>query len=126
MNINSDKQEEKKPVMYIFVNDDLNMPKGMVSAQCCHVTQIITEAIIRQGYESSPPPKVYFTYMKWRVESTTVILKATQDQLYQLLKLPNAYPFTDSGNRIPDNSLTVIGFSPSTEMDEVAKDYTLY
>lgn len=124
---------EKKPVMYIFVNADLNMTKGKTIAQCCHITSIITEDIIRKGYEVAPPPSVYFTFMKWRQECTKIILKATTEQLEQLLKLENAYKFVDSctcskddSHWFPDNSITVVAFAPSIEMSNIAKDYSLY
>jgi peptidyl-tRNA hydrolase len=111
------------PIMYIFINSDLNLSKGRMIAQACHVTSIIIENIIRQGYEVAPPPPSYFTFMKWRKQCTKIILKATTEQLKELMKLEGAVHFIDSGDRIPDNSLTVVGFPPSATMD--VKEYKL-
>ena len=108
---------EPAPIMYIFVNSDLKMNKGKTAAQACHVTFLITENIIRQGYEVYPTPEVYFTFMKWKKQCTKIILKATTEELIELMKVNGAVSFVDSGDRIPDNSLTVVGFPPSIGMD---------
>ena len=118
---------EKKPVMYIFINEDLKMSLGKAIAQCCHIVYLITEDIVRKGYEVFPVTETYITFMKWKQECTKIVLKATTDQLKELMKIRGAYHFIDSGIRgLPDNSLTVVGFAPSTDLDEIAKDYKLY
>ena len=38
--------DNKKIVMYIFVNKDLDMTKGKTCSQVAHVTQLIVEEII--------------------------------------------------------------------------------
>jgi len=45
---------DKKIVMYIFVNSDLNMTKGKTCSQVAHITQLIVEEVMRQGYETCP------------------------------------------------------------------------
>ena len=119
------KEQPVLPVMYIFVNSDLNMNKGKTAAQACHVTSQIIENIIREAYEVSPPPQNYFTFMKWKRQCTKIILKATTSELLELMKLPGATHFIDSGDRIPDNSLTAVGFPPSSDLEELVKNYKL-
>jgi peptidyl-tRNA hydrolase len=111
-------------VMYIFVNSDLQMSKGQVIAQCCHITQIITEELVMKCYETVPISQECINYMKWKSNPTTIILRATAKEL-EILKSRGRY-FTDSGNRIPDNSLTVVGFYPCLPDNDVTKDYKLF
>jgi len=110
---------------YIFVNSNLALSKGQLCAQVSHITQIITEELVKQCYETNPPSPDCIAYMKWKRSPKTVVLKATPNQLTTLLKHPTARGFIDSGNRLPDDSLTVVGFYPSETMDEIVKDYKL-
>ena len=52
-------------------------------------------------------------------------MKATTEQLQELMKMDNSRPFYDSGDRLPDNSLTVVGFFPGTDLTEIVKNYKL-
>ena len=113
------------PIMYIFANGDLRMNTGKTAAQVGHIVGIIIEEIVRIGYEVNPPPKQYFDFCKWKRQCTKVILKATTEQLQELMKMDNARPFYDSGDRLPDNSLTVVGFFPGTDLTEIVKNYKL-
>ena len=112
-------------VLYIFVNQDLDMSKGLIAAQVAHITQIIVEDLIRKSYECSPPPKEVIDYMRWKMKPTVVIMRAPDAQLRELLQLPNSKYFVDSGERIPNNSLTVVGFYPNAIMHDKFKDYKL-
>jgi peptidyl-tRNA hydrolase len=115
-----------KIVMYIFVNSSLKMTKGKACSQVAHVTQLIVEDIVRKGYETNPPPRLYFTYMKWRSNCTKIILKATEDQLRGLMKLEGAMCIVDDGQtQVKPGSLTAVGFPPSSEMGDLAKDFKL-
>ena len=114
------------PVLYIFVNTDLDLSKGRIGSQCSHITQVIVEELVRKGYESFPPPKECLDYMRWKQNPKTIILKATVQQLQELQQKPNARHFIDSGDRIPDNSLTCVGFFPNSDMEEFVKSYRLY
>lgn len=98
---------------YFFVNADLKMTPGKVASQVAHVSQFITEEIIRSGYEKRPPPESYFTYMIWKKNCIKIILSATKEQLLELQKLPESRSVIDNGQtEVPDNSLTVVGFFP--------------
>jgi len=112
-------------VFYIFVNSDLNMSRGQQTAQIVHITQIIVEELVKKIYESRTVLPECLSYKKWIVNPVTVILKATSEQLAELIKLEGAKGFIDSGNRIPDNSLTVVGFYPNNKMSEMVKEYKL-
>jgi PTH2 family peptidyl-tRNA hydrolase len=117
---------EKLPVMYIFVNSDLKMTKGKIASQVGHVVQLITEEIIRQGYESTPTPESYFIYMKWKQNCTKIIKKANSRQLQLLIAMKEArYIIDDGQTQVPPNSLTVVGFYPSAELHEVFQNYKL-
>jgi len=112
--------------MYIFINNDLRMEKGKIASQVGHVVQHITEDIIRMGYESASLPDPYKRYMLWKNGSKKIVLKATEQQLLELMKLPESRYVIDAGKtQIAPNSLTVVGFFPSTNIKEIAKDYKL-
>ena len=114
-----------KMQMYIFFNNDLQMSKGQIVTQCCHITQVITDELVSQCYEVTPTPKECLDYMKWKQSPTTIVLKATQEQLNHLKSYDNARCFRDSGNRIADDSLTCVGFFPCDNMRDMVKDYKL-
>lgn len=114
-------------IQYFIVNQDLQMTKGKCCSQLAHCSQIITENIIRSAYESYPPPASYITYMKWKQHCTKIILKASENQLIELSKLPDCVVFTDEGKttQVKPGSLTVIGFYPGSLDSEIVKDYKL-
>ena len=115
-----------QPSFYIFVNTDFDMSKGQQTAQIVHITQIIVEDLVKKCYEIHPAKKECIDYMKWKTNPTCVILRATSIQLDQLIKMDGAKGFIDSGNRIPDNTLTVVGFYPNNTMHDFVKDYKLF
>lgn len=119
--------ETDKIVMYIVINNDLNMQKGKIASQVGHVVGLITEEIIRKGYETLKPSEQYLTYMKWRKDCTKIVLKAATEELYELIKHPEARYFVDTGNttQVDPNSLTVVGFAPSDKLGNVVKDFKL-
>lgn len=117
------------PVMYIVVNNDLKMSSGKTASQVGHAVQLITEEIMRIGYESTnmEEKKHYMTYMKWRQHCTKIVLKASNDELNNLLKIDIARPIIDDGQtQVAPNSLTVVGFYPSSTIgNEYLKDFKL-
>jgi peptidyl-tRNA hydrolase len=104
--------QEGHPVMYMFVNSDLNMSKGQLVAQCCHMSHIITDECVTAMYEEHPASSDTLEYMRWRKSCVKVVLRASGEQLHSLSKLPYARHFLDEGNRIPQGSLTVVGLLP--------------
>jgi len=117
---------DQDPVMYIFVNSDLKMTKGKVASQVAHVVQLITEEIIRDGYENHPPSESYMTYMKWRTNPVKIIKKANTIELIDLARIKQARQIIDDGQtQVKPNSLTVVGFFPSSKMTEFVKEYKL-
>ena len=116
------------PVMYILVNSDLKMTAGKTASQCCHVTQLITEELVRSAYESFQVSENYKIYMTWRKNCTKIVLKATEEELRELIKkYPNTcrYFIDDGETQIAPNSLTVVGFYPSAIMEEPLKSFKL-
>ncbi len=120
--------ETNSQYMYILVNDDLKMGKGKIAGQVGHVVGLITEEIIRKSYETSKGiPDCYSRYMIWKATGhAKVVLKATQEQINQLLGEPESVYIRDAGKtQIAPNSLTVIGFYPSANLKDKFKDYKL-
>lgn len=115
------------PKMYIFVNSDLKMTSGKIASQTGHIVHLIVDELVRNGYEKFPTSNEYKTYMTWTRNCTKIVLKATTEQLLELMKLPNARAFTDTGptTQVEQNSLTAIGFFPCNTMTDIIKDYTL-
>lgn len=110
--------------MYIFVNNDLHMTSGKISSQVGHIVHKIVDELVRNGYENFPPSVEYMNYMKWNKNCTKIVLKATEDQLKELLKLSNTRSFYD-GNKttqVPEGSLTVVGFFPCVNIDGINID----
>lgn len=104
--------DENLPVMYIFVNNDLDMSKGQIVAQCCHMAHLITDERVTALYEEHPPTAETLAYMRWRKSCVKIIKRATVSQLQVLSRLPYARQFIDEGMRIPGGTLTVVGFLP--------------
>ena len=114
------------PVMYLLINDGLKMGKGKCCSQVGHCVGEITERFIRKAYESKTPPKEYFTFMRWKKNSVKIVLKATEEQMRELMKRDDAVAIIDNGlTQVPNHSLTCIGFYPSSELGDLFKDYKL-
>jgi peptidyl-tRNA hydrolase len=107
------------PKMYIFINKNLNMTTGKMISQACHITHQIVDELVSDKYETFPPTEYVMTYMKWNNNCIKIILKGSEEQLLELLKLPMARGFYDSGNTTQGTKdcLTVVGFLPSSKLD---------
>jgi peptidyl-tRNA hydrolase len=105
---------------FFFLNNDLGMSKGRAFAQVSHMTQVIVEEIKDAQYQIHPPPKYCFDYMKWKKEPIVVVLKASGEDLVELLKLDGARKFVD------EEELTVVGFLPTDTMQDIAGKYKLF
>lgn len=104
--------QESEPVMYIFVNDSLTLTKGQMIAQCCHIVHVITDECVTAMYEEHPASAATLDYMRWRKSCVKIVLRASREQLDALAQLPYARRFVDKGHRIPEGSVTVVGFLP--------------
>lgn len=114
--------------MYVLVNDDLKMGKGKIAGQVGHVVGLITEEIIRKSYETHKGiPDCYQRYMEWKATGhAKVILKATHEQILQMIGEPESLYIRDAGRtQIAPNSLTVLGFYPSANLKDKFKDFKL-
>lgn len=97
--------------MYIIYNSSLNMSKGKLMAQCCHAQHMVTKYC-----EKHQPP----TYKIWDTcqGMRKVCLKASQDKMQLLAKLPGSFPVYDAGyTEIPAGSLTIVAFIPMFALD---------
>ena len=113
--------------MYIFINSDLQMCTGKISSQVGHIVHLIVDEVVRDGFLKRPMSDLYKNYMIWSKCCTKIVFKATTNQLEELIKLPNARSFTDSGQTTQNtqNSMTVVGFFPCNTMNDIIKDYNL-
>ncbi len=113
--------------MYLVINSDLKMTCGQIAAQVSHLTQIITEEVVRMGYETFPVQECYKRWMKWKINPLTIILKAPETELIKLLAKEESRGFKDSGERLGngDECLTVVGFFPSELLKDCLKNYKL-
>jgi peptidyl-tRNA hydrolase len=116
----------ESPVFYILINSDLQMSKGQINAQIVHITQLIVEECVKMSYETIKISEEIVNYMKWKKNPKCVILKASNEELLKLLNHKYCRRFYDSGNRIKDESLTIIGFLPSSDLNELFTDFKLY
>jgi len=117
----------KEIVMYIIVNNDLVMGKGKIASQVGHVVGLLTEKCMQSIYENADL-KVTKDYLDWKRYYGTkkIVLKGSELQLKELLHHPNALHIYDSGRtQIPDNSLTVVGFLPSSTNSDMFRGYKL-
>ena len=114
-------------VMYILVNNDLQMGKGKIAAQVGHVVQQIIEDIIIKKYESKKILNICKDYDGWKNSGCAkIILKATKEQLEILKNMDNARFVIDAGKtQIEAGSLTVVGFPPTKTLGNIMKDYKL-
>ena len=120
--------EESELYMYVLVNNDLGMGKGKIAGQVGHVVGLITEEIMRKSYESiGGIPDCYSRYVRWKNNGhAKIILKATQEQIESLVGEPESISIKDAGRtQIAPNSLTVIGFYPSSTLKDKFSQYKL-
>jgi peptidyl-tRNA hydrolase len=111
--------------MYLIINSDLKMTPGQIGAQVSHVTQVIVDEIISSAYECFPIPEPVNKYYRWKKNPVTVVLKAPEEELKKLSKIPTARVFIDSGDRLGNDCLTVLGFYPSELHNELLSQYKL-
>lgn len=109
---------------YVFINNDLGMNNGQIVAQVSHITHIIVNELVARAYTDPILSKEVENYLLWNKNPKTVVLKANQKQLEDLKSKSYARYFIDSGFRIPDNSLTVVGLLPGV-YDNISAGYKL-
>lgn len=113
-------------VMYIIINNDLNMAKGKIASQVGHVVQHIIEDILESYYNSKKQTEKYLNYTKWKNGCKKIILKTSQANLLNLIENYNCVPIYDAGKtQVEPNSLTVIGFYPSNKNYKLFSQYKL-
>lgn len=109
---------------YVFINNDLNMNNGQIVAQVSHITHVIVNELVSRAYSEPVLSKEVENYLLWNKIPKTVVLKANQKQLEELKSRDYARHFIDSGFRIPDNSLTVVGLLPGV-YENISAGYKL-
>lgn len=90
---------------YLIYNSDLNMSKGKLCAQLCHVQHIISTEMFKH------PRDIYTQWMDNGM--CKICLKAKQSDLEKIAELEGAIVNYDAGcTEVPPGSLTVVGFLP--------------
>ena len=116
-------------IMYILINNDLNMKKGKIASQVGHVVGIITEEIIRKSLECPTKKYVrdYLLYNTWIQNGhAKIVLKASEKELQELIKTEDCRYIIDAGRtQIAPNSLTVVGFFPRDDLKEKMREFKL-
>lgn len=117
------------PVMYILINSSLKLSVGQCAVQTAHVVHLIVEENIRTAYESYPVPPSYLTYLKWCRCPTTIVKKASEEKLIELLKMDEVKCIYDDiynkQTKQKSLQLTAIGFYPSEILTTIMNDYEL-
>jgi peptidyl-tRNA hydrolase len=77
-------------VMYIFVNRDLKMGCGKIASQVGHAVHMIVDDILtnayEMSYESDPSVLINYKYYKeWMNGFTKIVLKASEEQLNNII-----------------------------------------
>lgn len=113
--------------MYLFVNSDLKMTAGKMASQVGHMVHVIVDECVRDSYETFPPSSMSIDYQRWNSCCTKIVLKATTEQLKELLKRSDARAFYDSGRTTQGtaDSLTVVGLLPSKPQESLTDMYKL-
>lgn len=101
----SHKISDYEPVMYAFVNNDLNMGKGKIAAQVGHAVGRLIKKLIKRPTQE---------YIDWDQSFyKKIVLKATAIQMKELSEMDSAMAIHDAGRtQIPSGSLTVVAFPP--------------
>lgn len=115
------------PVMYIVINDELNMSPGKIASQVSHVVQIVVDELVSEMYENIEQSEHIINYIKWKSEPTTIILKASGYKFNRLLELDTARFFKDYGKTTQNTNdqITAIAFYPSNKLKDDFVGYKL-
>ena len=124
---------EEKYIMYILVNSDIKMKPGKTVSQACHVVQVITEKIITNAYElPTEESMIDFSYYKQWVKDnsfTKVVLKATTDELIQLIECSKTSKIKleviEDTYRTEQKHITAVAFYPRNDLKEMMSHYKL-
>ena len=108
------------PIMYIVVNASLKMSSGKICGQLSHIVQDLTDHMIRSGYINDTSDD-YINFKLWTQHgSPKILLKASQTEIIELIKLPKSKYIRDAGRtQIAPNSLTVVGFYPTIILNDM-------
>lgn len=118
-------------VMYIIINNDLNMAKGKIASQTAHISGIIADEILRSALSNPTKEQLddYKLYDKWMKDDMykKIVLKASEKQLLEFIKTEKKCRYViDAGlTQIAPNSLTVVGFFPRNDLKDKFKNFKL-
>lgn len=123
----SEQTNQDLPVLYVVINNDLNMGKGKIAAQVGHVIEDIIEELVKAELSSSKNKSFLDDYKIWKYNGRTkIILKGTTHELQELCMIDGARYVRDAGKtQIEAGSLTVVGFFPSKTKKAFLKNFKL-
>jgi PTH2 family peptidyl-tRNA hydrolase len=115
------------PVMYLIINNDLNMGKGKIAAQVAHVVELIIEELVRAELSSTKKKSFLEDYNLWKKTGRAkIVLKATEEEIKQLSRLDDARYIIDTGlTQVEPGSMTAIGFLPSCTKKNILNKFKL-
>lgn len=115
------------PILYVIINNDLNMGKGKIAAQVGHVIETIIEELVLAEVHGQKKKTFLDDYNIWKNNGRAkIVLKGSSSQLYELCKLDEARYIRDAGKtQVAEGSLTVVGFFPSKNKKDLLKDFKL-
>ena len=123
----SEQKNQELPVLYVVINNDLNMGKGKIAAQVGHVIEDIIEELVRAEMSSTKKKSFLDDYKIWKYNGRAkIVLKGTTQELLQLCEVDGARYVRDAGKtQIEAGSLTAVGFFPSRTKKELLKNFKL-
>lgn len=123
----SEQTNQLLPVLYVVINNDLNMGKGKIAAQVGHVVETIIEELVRAEMSSSKKKSFLDDYQSWKYNGRAkIVLKGTTQELQELCMIDGARYVRDAGKtQIEAGSLTAVGFFPSRTKKELLKNFKL-
>ena len=104
-------------VVYIVINNDVNMGKGKIVAQACHVIAEMTAKLI------SNKPGLWLAYIRDGTHPK-ICLKATSIQMEELKNKyqGNVFYVHDAGRtQVPSGTLTALAFPPMLRSEVYAE-----
>ena len=106
-------------VIYVIINDSLNMSKGKITAQTFHAANIL------KGYfEKTYPKNILDDYEKWfKNNERTIALRAKESKLLNIIEeFKDCYVVIDSGyTEVLPGSKTIVVLQPMLRTSNKAK-----
>lgn len=112
-------------VMYLVVNDSLNMSPGKIAAQVGHAVDMLCEAyqdleqsIRLEYYILATDMTLFDEFSNWRKQSRAkIVLKANEKEWEELRPIAKVEVQDEGRTEIAPGSITVLGFWPMAKLE---------